>query len=433
MKNQIEYTDLWGLRKEKYKFLENHDIKNTKWQNLELKEPNYFFTNKKFKGKKNYYNYFSLIDIFKFYSVGGKPGDDKMLVSFNENDSEVKIRQIIDLLKISPNEARKEATRNLLKIISDYEIDSRKIIKYNYRPFDIRYTYYDEKIYTRPVLRLKKQFDEKNLALLTTKILKAESFAHVFISNIFSDVIYLSNKTSTNTFVFPLWIYEDGEEILEQKELFNQDKNRNPYQNLSDKFWEQLVKTDLSQALPEEIFCYIYAVLYSNIYRKKYEEFLKIDFPKIPFTKKYPLFKKLSEIGKELIDLHLLKSVKSDKSIASFPKIGSSLIEKREYIKDANVIKHLWSNIPDRIKRYGIIQINEKQFFAGVPEKVWDYYIGGYQVLDKWLKDRQKDGKPLLRKDINHFLKVYTALAETIKLQEKIDELYPEVEKSLIK
>ena len=163
---------------------------------------------------------------------------------------------------------------------------------------------------------------------------------------------------------------------------------------------------------PEEILYYIYAVLYSNTYRAKYAEFLKSDFPHIPFTKNYEIFKELAGLGKELVELHLLKSKKLDKSNAKFPIKDGCKVEKREY--EAKEEK---------------IYINDRQYFSGVTKEVWDYYIGGYQVLDKWLKERQ--GRTLSDDDITHFLKVIAALAHTIELQKEIDKLYAKVEKML--
>jgi len=140
---------------------------------------------------------------------------------------------------------------------------------------------------------------------------------------------------------------------------------------------------------------------------------LKIDFPKIPFAKDTKLFNKISRLGEELANLHLLKSKKLEngKDI-KFPIVGDNKAEKREY--------------NEKEKR---IYINDKQYFMGVTPEVWNYHIGGYQVLDKWLKDR-KD-RTLSSEDVNHYLKVITALKLTIEAQKEIDKLYPEIEKSL--
>jgi predicted helicase len=162
---------------------------------------------------------------------------------------------------------------------------------------------------------------------------------------------------------------------------------------------------------PEEIFYYSYAVLYSNIYRTKYAEFLKTDFPRVPFTKDYKLFKGIREYGKRLVDLHLLKSKEIDPPIVKFNGKGENKVEKVTYREER-------------------VQINKDQYFDGVTEEIWNYQIGGYQVCDKWLKDRK--GRILSLDDIRHYCKVVTAIKKTIEIQKKIDNLYPEIEKETI-
>jgi len=425
---EIKYADLWGLQEEKYEFLKKHDIRNTKWQRLRLKEPNYFFFPKDIKGEEIYKNFISLKDIFIFNNVGGKPGDDLLLVGENNNNLRVKINTFVQLLKSDKNQVRTEADRNLLKIIDKFEINEKNFIQYNYRPFDIKQTYYDVRIYTRPVPRLKIQFEIENIALLTTKIVTTHPFQHVFVSKIFPDVIFLSNRGSTNTYVFPLYLYEShkkfilkGQKHLNiagiQKELdeFNRDKKS----NIKEDIVKNLSEIYKKQISPEEIFYYVYGILYSDLYRIKYNEFLKINFPRIPFTKDVKLFYKIAEFGKELVGLHLLKSEKLNKPLAKFPiSTGNILtdgkVEKREY--------------NPKEKR---IYINDEQYFESVELEVWNYYIGGYQVLEKWLKDRV--GKTLSSEDVNYYLKIITVIKYTIDLQKEIDELYPEIDKNLIR
>ena len=138
---------------------------------------------------------------------------------------------------------------------------------------------------------------------------------------------------------------------------------------------------------------------------------MKIDFPRIPFIKDYKLFKQLAELGEKLVALHLLQSPGLEKPVAKFQGKDGNLVEKREY-KD------------------GRVYINDIQYFEGIDLEVWNYHIGGYQVLDKWLKDRK--GRYLSAEDIKHYCRIVTALAKTIEIQKEIDTLYPGVEKNLI-
>jgi predicted helicase len=181
--------------------------------------------------------------------------------------------------------------------------------------------------------------------------------------------------------------------------------------NLSPLLIEKLTKEFNKTPSPEQIFFYVYAVLYSNIYRTKYAEFLKIDFPRIPFTKDYQLFKKMGEFGKGLVDLHLLKSFHLDMPVSKFQGKGNYKVEKLRY-------------------DVGRLFINKDQYFEGISPEIWEYQIGGYQVCEKWLKDRK--GRKLSLEEIKHYCWVVTAIKKTIEIQERIDKIYPDVEKEII-
>jgi len=163
----------------------------------------------------------------------------------------------------------------------------------------------------------------------------------------------------------------------------------------------------------KEILHYIYAVSYSNIYRTKFTEFLKTDFPRVPFTTSCDLFIKMGELGKRLVDLHLLKSNQLGHPVAKFQGKADNIVEKPVYNKEE-----------------GKVNINKTQYFDGVEQDVWEYQIGGYQVLYKWLKDRKS--RKLSLEDIKHYCKVVTALKKTIEIQEEIDKYYPDTEKDII-
>ena len=150
---------------------------------------------------------------------------------------------------------------------------------------------------------------------------------------------------------------------------------------------------------PEDIFYYIYGVFYSNIYRKTYAEFLRIDFPRVPFTADYDLFKKMGELGKELADLHLLKSPALDPPLAKYQGSGNNdRIEKITYNEDEQRI-----------------YINKDKYFEGIATEVWNYHIGGYQVLHKYLKDR----KDRIMDDAPRYCRIVTALSKTIEIQKR--------------
>nr|MBC8175022.1 DNA methyltransferase [Candidatus Neomarinimicrobiota bacterium] len=147
-------------------------------------------------------------------------------------------------------------------------------------------------------------------------------------------------------------------------------------------------------------------------YRKKYAEFLKTDFPHVPFTKKDELFLKLSELGKRLAGLHLLKSNELDTPIAKFHGSGDNSVEKIKYEKDS-------------------VFINPTQYFDSISESVWNYHIGGYKVCAKWLKDRK--GRKFSVEEIKTYCRIVTALSKTMEIQKEIDKIYPKIEKKTLR
>ncbi|MBU4509751.1 DNA methyltransferase, partial [bacterium] len=183
---------------------------------------------------------------------------------------------------------------------------------------------------------------------------------------------------------FPLYLYaEDGSRIP----------------NLKKEIVDEIEKI-VGKVSPEDIFDYIYAVLHSPNYREKYKEFLKIDFPRVPYPKDTKTFKKLVALGAELRSLHLFESPKVNQFITTYPIAGSDTVEKLAY-------------------KSGKVFINPEQYFGNVPEVAWNFYIGGYQPAQKWLKDRK--GRALTNTDIEHYQKIIVALAETNRIMKEID------------
>jgi predicted helicase len=178
--------------------------------------------------------------------------------------------------------------------------------------------------------------------------------------------------------------------------------------NFSDEFLTEITNKLGYTPTPEAIFYYIYAIFHSPTYRTRYAEFLKIDFPRVPLTSDDQLFRKLGEYGEELVALHLMKSPKLDQHLTQIIDKGG------EFIVDAGHPKY-----SDRE-----VIINKKgDRFTGVPKSVWEFYVGGYQVCHKWLKDRK--GRQLSPEDINHYQKIIVALSETIQIMKAIDAAIP--------
>jgi predicted helicase len=261
----------------------------------------------------------------------------------------------------------------------------------------------------------------------------------VFCSDCIEDLNLFYRGGNVN---FPLYLYPD----TDKKDLFSHAKKSEKKQpNINPKLFAALSEVYKKEPTPEELFYYIYAVLYSNIYRTKYAEFLKIDFPRIPFTKDCELFGKMAEYGERLVDLHL-SACSSDFSrslqgqerlkfacglnhrlqvpLAKFQGRGDNKVEKLRY-DGRNPPCPPFAKGGD--KR---VYINQSQYFEGIAEEVWQYQIGGYQVCDKWLKDRK--GKPLSLDEMKQYCRIVTSLQKTIEIQKEIDTIYPEVEKETV-
>jgi predicted helicase len=245
-----------------------------------------------------------------------------------------------------------------------------------------------------------------NLCLLVPRQIGTTRWCHALVSEEIAESCVVSNKTREQNYNFPLYLYGRNAPDL----LGHSDKSTS---NLNPGIIEALAVAYSRPISPEEIFHYVYAILYSPVYRAQYAEFLKTDFPRIPFAKDKNLFTHLAACGKKLVNLHFLRTSDLDKPISRFQGKGDNRVQKQGYKQKETRV-----------------YINETQYFEGVEPEVWSYQIGGYQVLDKWLKDRKK--RILSLEDIKHYCRVVTALAKTIKIQSEIDALYPKVEKETI-
>jgi len=414
-KKKVYYADCWGLRDEKYEYLSKNNIHTTTWQGLEPFAPYYFFVPKAFDMSSEYDKLWELTEIFKEFSFGVTTSRDHFVVGFTKEENIQKLRiftgnlpdEIVKKgLKIEDtgtwklSEARKEAKA---KNIED------KIYPYSYRPFDDRSICYDSSLIERDRRNIMWHvLNKENLGLNLTRKLRDPIWRHVYATSLITDKTLLSS--SDNCYFFPLFFYS----YTDKKDLFINKKmpeKRQP--NINPKLFKAISNVHQKKPTPEEIFYYIYAVLYSTTYRTKYAEFLKIDFPRVPFTKDYKLFRKMLEFGKRLIDLHLLKSIELDPPVAKFQEKGDNKIEKLRY--------------DEKQKR---LYFNKSQYIEGITKSIWQYQIGGYQVCSKWLKDRK--GRVLTLGDIKHYCKLVTALKKTIEIQKEIDKIYPKIEQKII-
>jgi predicted helicase len=382
---KVFHYDLYGKRDFKYDLLAENSISTLIFKELPNIAPNYFFVNKNFEEQKGYDEGFSLSQLFKINNVGIATAKDAVLIS---ESKEKLINQVENYYSI-------EANPNLVKQIS-------------YRLFDCRYIYYDTKIVERAREKIMLNFiNGTNIGLTLCKQFKTgENYVHFFITNKIIESSYVSNRTSEITSLLPLYLYPNtnGQKTIDQSEGRIPNLNTEIVKQIADKLgltFTNEKETTKGTFAPIDILDYIYAVLHSPTYREKYKEFLKIDFPRVPYPKDQDSFWKLVELGGEIRQIHLLESPVVEKPISKYPMTGDNIVGKLKY-ENGNVF------------------INETQYFEGVPEVAWNFYIGGYQPAQKWLKDR-KD-RELQIDDIRHYLKIIVALNETDRLMKEIDK-----------
>lgn len=428
---KVFYCDLYGKRENKYKFLLESNLNTVPYTKLPNVKPNYFFVKKDFSSQKEYNTFIKIDKLFNLNGVGICSKRDDTAIKFTKNEllnvlrdfTKLSKEELKTIYKTEKTESRDKktfyATENILK----YGIDNN-VQKINYRPFDIRFTYFTNQsrgFLAYPVYAVMRHFTETNFGLIVSKKSRQLSLGYMFITNSIVD-LHILDSAADSTYNFPLYLYPEQvtDSVLAEEGLT--EKGRKP--NLNTEMVNQIAKKlDLpftpekeeaeGTFAPIDILDYIYAVLHSPTYRKKYKEFLKIDFPRIPYPKDKNTFWRLVKLGSELRQIHLLESPKVEKFITSYPIDGDNIITTKIGKKDWEII--------NKEKQWGRIWINDKQYFDNIPLVAWNFYIGGYQPAQKWLKDRK--GRTLSFEDILHYQKIIVALYETDKIMKEIDKI----------
>jgi predicted helicase len=405
---KVFYTDFWGSRKEKYQRSLNETIDSINWEELTPATPNYFFIPRNEQHGNEYYKFFSVTGIFKVFSLPLMTGRDPVAI----HDDVKSLEKTLKLFTDKPVEKIKEELKieqdtsnwTVLKAKNDVvktKSNSKYYRKILYRPFDKRITYFtgnNSGFHSRPQMKVNSNMLLKNIGLLVPRQLSKNEFKHVFCADLIPEMCAISTATKEQNQLFPLYLYinasiaGNGESVIKE-ENFTADFR---------KYIEQLYGKGITA---EEIFGCIYAILHSPTYRKKYIEFLKIEFARIPFPKDKKIFKQLAELGNELIQVHLIEE-EADYSYGDFIGKGTNIVEKLSHVID---------------KKVGKLYINKIQYFTNVPLTIWNFHIGGYQVLDKYLKERK--GRALTIDEVEIITSTIKALAFTIDQMIKIDTL----------
>ena len=430
---KVYHFDLYGRREEKYSFLSANNLDDISFLELPNRAPDYFMVQKDYDGEKDYKKYFSFEELFIESSMGIATFRDDFTIYFNRKELSDNLSRF---LKMNDEQARESF--NLGKDSRDWKVeyarhdiqrfnDRRNIRPITYRPFDIRQTLYTgvgNGFHSTPRLDIMRNFlNNDNYAICSAKSKRSDAHPYFITQNITDKSVASSLD---NNYVFPLYVYTKINEF--KPELFSEKYPRTP--NLDPK-----IVADISKAIgltftnekeetagtfaPIDILDYIYAVLHSPTYRETYKEFLKIDFPRVPYPSNAETFWQLVALGVELRQIHLLESPKLAAQIKAlslgYPMAGDNAVTRK---MTTNSIGFEPEEADSSI---GKVWINDTQYFTNVPLVAWEFYIGGYQPAQKWLKDRRE--RTLDHNDIKHYMNIIAALSLTADVMQQIDSI----------
>jgi hypothetical protein len=420
LEQKIFHSDLWGKRKDKYRACLEMEFKDVSWDRIQPQSPFYLFIPQDESLRVEYEKGWKITDVMNLNSNGFFTARDKLTIHFARNEV---LRVLKIFIELEPNDARREF--GLGKDVRDWKVEfaqkdlkesglrEANVIEVAYRPFDIRFTYYtghSRGIMCMPRAEIMQHLIRDNVALCVGR-------QSITTGSADYDTVLINNKPVDLNFyrrggeaVFPLYIYNITENKKPNKNQNNhlfvkelQAQYNERRENFAPKFRAFIDLKYGNHYEPEAILGYIYAVLHSPTYRRRYAEFLKIDFPRIPFVDDRQLFEKLAGLGWALVQAHLLKDIPASPQVEI--NKGSDLVEKPSYN-------------PKEQRLY----LNPQQYFAPVPEDVWNFHIGGYQVLDKYLKSRK--GRQLSLDEIENVMNVVKVLRFTIDQMQEIDETW---------
>lgn len=418
---QVSHADLYGTRESKYATLAAHNVSTTDWKTLNPQAPFFFFVPRNVDLLNEYEQGWGIPNIF---SPNGDPAPgivtthDEFAISWTAEEAIKKVEQFLAtrdelearaLFRLCSQEQWQYGRAKAELVHGSWRNEITKLL---YRPFDLRWTVFNRNVAVHRRERVMQQMlYGSNLCLITNRQVNG-IFHHVFCSNVIINDCTISTATKERSYIFPLYLYSTA-----KTDLFYGFSAGSRRPNLAQEFIADFSarlqldfvpdgRGDLRTTFgPEDIFHYAYAIFHSPAFRDRYAEFLKSDFPRLPLTSNAALFRTLCVLGKELVALHLMEE--PAKSHTRYPVKGDNNVETVRYTEPAD-------GAPGRV------WINTTQYFDNVPPEVWGYHIGGYQVCQKWLKDRK--GRRLSYDDLTHYQGIVAALGRTIELQVAIDE-----------
>ncbi len=420
---RVFHSELWGLRKQKYAWLTDHDHASTDWEEITPHEEFYLFVPRDEAALERYNGFPRVTEIMPVNSVGIVTSRDRFVIDFDRQALERRIRQFRDpnvpdeLVRqaYGLSDKRKWALSEARRQVREDAEWQDKFTMCLYRPFDERHLFYHPAVIERGREELMRHMlGRDNRALVTPRRVERAGGWHHALPAV-SPVEHVAVSAKTIDYVFPLYCYPD----TSKDDLFSElEENAERRPNLHPDLIPALRHAYGFAPTPEDVFHYVYAVFYAPAYREKYAEFLKIDFPRVPFTSDPELFRVLAALGRRLTALHLLESDELTPPDAKFEGEGDGVVARTK----AKGFRYE----PEEERVY----INRTQYFEPVPPEVWEYQVGGYQVCHKWLKDRRD--RALSLEETLSYARIVTALARTIEAQEEVDALYPEAEREVV-
>jgi predicted helicase len=429
----VRHADLWGTREVneenphgektlsggKYFWLWGHDTSNTTWTELEPQSPFYLFVPQDMDLRSEYEDGWKVSELMPKNNMGITTGNDAFATAHTA-------KELLDRISLLAGEAEDEQIRATYKLndSSSFSLQrARKwartkeaeasVVPIAYRCYDERYVIYSPAILARAREDISiHQINRENRSLVTFRAIREIPWRHSFVADLAIAKEYVSSLD--NCFAFPLYLYRTEQPLFEQHSDAPLERRANLTLEFVAEFATRLEMTFLADGKgdrketfgPEDVFDYMYAVFHSPSYRSRYAQFLKMDFPRLPLTSDNELFRDLCALGSELVGLHLREQ--HAHTITTYPIVGENEVDKVRYTAPG-----------EGGSERGRVWINREQYFEGVPPEVWNFHVGGYQVCQKWLKDRK--GRKLTYDDLTHYQHIVSALNETIRLMSEID------------
>ena len=388
-------------------------LNSVKWQELKLDEPYFWFVPKSFENDE-YENFWALARdkalseqrvIFEIHNSGIQTKRDNLIYDTQKENLIKKCKTAFkgdfdETFKVE-YDIHNSSSYTFADKLKTLKFDENSIYLAHYRPFDKRFIYYKIGFTARPSYEVMKHFLQgENLGLCFPKNRLNPNSHYGLVVDTLADVALGGAKTGSETYIAPLYLYQDSE-----KEVGKISK----IPNFTPEFKEFIIKSKvLKDKSAEQILAFIYANLFNPAYHKKYLEYLKIGFPRVNFEVSESEFETFAKIGQRLIDLHLLKNIPNDESIAlkfsdkADKQKPNFTLEKPRFIDDK-------------------IILNKDLEIVGIAKSIFEFSIGGYKVLDKWLKYRV--GKALSKAELEHLVNVACVIKETIKIQNELENL----------